>query len=159
MENNCRKEERRMKRWTVLFCAIRKRPAPRDTRLTGILNWKKPKSHPGFEPSLPRQNPIALPRVPHLLPFGIVIIFTQVSSSFVQKMQQRVQIRNWPWFSNMTKRNPWLTSASLTWPGPNVRTSTSRWYLKLSGGNWKIRKFTGRKSKRHRLSGLELLKL
>ena len=51
-----RKEEGR-----VLIHIIRKSPTH---RLTAILNRQKPKSVPGFEPDLPRQNAIALPLVP-----------------------------------------------------------------------------------------------
>ena len=47
---------------------IRKSPTPSENWLTAILNWKKPKSDPGFEPGLPRQNAIALSLVPPPLP-------------------------------------------------------------------------------------------
>ena len=61
-----RKEEGRV--CTVLLHVIRKSPTPSENRLTAILNWKKPKSEPGFKPGLPRQNAIALPLVPPPLP-------------------------------------------------------------------------------------------
>ena len=60
-----RKEEGRV--CTVLLHVIRKSPTPSENRLTAIL--KKPKSDPGFEPGLPRQNAIALPLVPLPLPY------------------------------------------------------------------------------------------
>ena len=53
---------------TVLLHVIRKSRTPSENRLTAILNWKKPKSDPGFEPSLPGQNAISLPLVPPPLP-------------------------------------------------------------------------------------------
>ena len=61
-----RKEEGRV--CTVLLYVIRKSPTPSENRLTAILNGKKPKSNPGFEPGLPRQDAIALPLVPPPLP-------------------------------------------------------------------------------------------
>ena len=61
------KEEGRV--CTVILHVIRKKQTPIQNRLTAILNCKEPESIPGFEPSLPRQNAIALPLVPQQLPF------------------------------------------------------------------------------------------
>ena len=61
-----RKEEGRV--CTIQLIVIRKSPTPSESRLTAILNWKKPNSDPGFEPNLPGQNAIALPLVPPPLP-------------------------------------------------------------------------------------------
>ena len=53
-----RKEEGRV--CTVLLHVIRKSPTPSENRLTAIMNFKKTKSDPEFEPGLPRQNASAL---------------------------------------------------------------------------------------------------
>ena len=60
------KEEER--EYNNLLHFSRKSPTPSGNRLTAILKWKKTKSIPGFEPSLPRQNAVALPLVPEPLP-------------------------------------------------------------------------------------------
>ena len=63
-----RKEEGRV--CTVLLYVKRKSPTPSENSNSEL---KKPKSDPGFEPGLPRQNAIALPLVPP--PLGELVIF------------------------------------------------------------------------------------
>ena len=57
-----RKEEGR--ECTILSQVIRKSWTPSENWLTAVLYWKRDKSVPGSEPSLSRQNAIALPLVP-----------------------------------------------------------------------------------------------
>ena len=67
MVNYDRKQERRRKSSsTLLLHVITKNQMPSKNRLTTILNWKKPKSCPGFEPGLLVQNAVTLLYLPPL---------------------------------------------------------------------------------------------
>ena len=70
----------------ILLHIIRKSQSPSENRLAAILNLKKPKYVPGYEPGLPRQNTIALPLVPP--PFPEFSMITSPAYILVKEQHQ-----------------------------------------------------------------------
>ena len=78
---------------TILLQVIRKSLTHSENRLTASLNRKKPKSDPGFKPSLPRQNAIALPLVPHHF-LGPKLTWGLLLASLIVQLDTTIQSYN-----------------------------------------------------------------